>query len=110
MEQGHAVWTEAPLKLQEIWAIRIRLQLAGNSHDLALVNLAIDSKLRACDLVKLKVTDVAQGAVYSHVPVFYSKKQNNLFSLKLRLRLYNRWTTGYCYPNSLVVILCSQAG
>ena len=43
-----------PLKLKEIWAIRIRLQIAERSRDLALFNLAIDSKLRSCDLVSLK--------------------------------------------------------
>ena len=46
-----------PLKLKDIWAIRIRLQLAGRLRDLALFNLAIDSKLRGCDLVKLRVHD-----------------------------------------------------
>ena len=50
-----------PLKLKEIWAIRIRLQLARRPRDLALFNLAIDSKLRGCDLVSLRVCDVAQG-------------------------------------------------
>jgi hypothetical protein len=50
-----------PLKLKEIWAIRIRLHLAGKVRDLALFNLAIDSKLRGCDLVSLRVCDIAQG-------------------------------------------------
>jgi integrase len=50
-----------PLKLQEIWAIRIRLQLAQRVRDLALFNLAIDSKLRGCDLVKLQVRDIAHS-------------------------------------------------
>ena len=53
------VGQKAPLKLKEIWAIRIRLQLAAQIRDLALFNLAIDSKLRACDLVKLRVRDIA---------------------------------------------------
>lgn len=44
-----------PLKLKEIWAIRIRLQLACRIRNLALFNLAIDSKLRGCDLIKLHV-------------------------------------------------------
>ena len=48
-----------PLKLREIWAIRIHLQIANEVRDLALFNLAIDSKLRGCDLVQLKVRDVA---------------------------------------------------
>jgi integrase len=49
------------VKLKEIWAIRVRLQLASRHRDLALFNLAIDGKLRACDLVKLRVRDVWHG-------------------------------------------------
>jgi hypothetical protein len=51
-----------PLKPKEIWAIRIRLQLAYRLRDLALFNLAIDSKSRGCDLVALRVHDVVQGS------------------------------------------------
>jgi integrase len=50
-----------PLSMQEIWSIRMRLQAIGNLRDLALFNLAIDSKLRACDLLALRVSDVASG-------------------------------------------------
>jgi len=49
------------LKLKEVWEIRICLQLGKRLRELALFNLAIDSKLRGCDLVKLKVRDVAHG-------------------------------------------------
>lgn len=59
--KGKLVGQKAPLKLRDIWAIRIRLQLRHRARDLALFNLAIDSKLRACDLVKLRVLDVAHG-------------------------------------------------
>ena len=59
--KGVIVGPKPPLKLKEIWAIRIRLQLSGNVRNLALFNLAIDSKLRACDLVHLRVGDVTQG-------------------------------------------------
>lgn len=59
--KGRLVGQKPPFKLQQIWAIRIRLEMDGLHRDLALFNLAIDSKLRACDLVKLRVTDVAQG-------------------------------------------------
>jgi integrase len=55
------VGQKAPLKLKEIWAIRIRLELSKRIQDLALFNLAIDCKLRACDLVKLKVRDISHG-------------------------------------------------
>ena len=49
--KGMLVGQKQPLKLREIWAIRIRLQLSERLRDLALFNLAIDSKLRGCDLV-----------------------------------------------------------
>jgi integrase len=60
--KGKLIGQKSPLKLKEIWAIHIRLQLAKRTRDLALFNMAIDSKLRACDLVQLRVSDVAQGA------------------------------------------------
>ncbi len=59
--KGKLIGQKPPLKLKEIWAIRIRLQLAHRLRDFALFNLAIDSKLRGCDLVRLRVGDVAQG-------------------------------------------------
>ena len=51
--KGKLVGSKPLLKLKEIWAIRIRLELEDRCRDLALFNLAIDSKLRACDLVSL---------------------------------------------------------
>ena len=55
---GRMVGAKPPLKPKHIWGIRTRLQLAGRVRDLAMFNLAIDSKLRGCDLVKLRVGDV----------------------------------------------------
>jgi len=59
--KGKLIGQKPPLKLREIWAIRIRLQLKKETRELAMFNLAIDSKLRSCDLVKLKVRDVYHG-------------------------------------------------
>jgi integrase len=59
--KGKLVGQKLPLKLKDIWAVRIRLQIADRVRDLALFDLAIDSKLRACDLVSLRVRDVAHG-------------------------------------------------
>jgi integrase len=59
--KGKLLGQKPPLKLKEVWEIRVRLQLSHNLRELALFNLAIDSKLRGCDLVKLKVRDVAHG-------------------------------------------------
>ena len=60
--KGKLVGQKAPLRLKDIWAIRIRLQLGTRIRELALFNLAIDSKLRSCDLVKLRVRDLWQHA------------------------------------------------
>ena len=59
--KGKLVGQKPPLKLKEIWAIRIHLQIGKKHRDLALFNLAIDSKLRACDLLRLRVSDISQG-------------------------------------------------
>ncbi len=59
--KGKLVGQKAPLKPREVWAIRVRLQLAERKRDLALFNLALDSKLRGCDLVSLRVSDVRTG-------------------------------------------------
>ena len=59
--KGKLVGQKAPLKLKDIWAIRIHLQLDQRDRELALFNLAVDSKLRGCDLVNLRVRDVVHG-------------------------------------------------
>ena len=59
--KGKLIGQKPPLKLKEVWTIRIRLQLTHRHRDLALFNLALDSKLRGCDLVKIRVRDIAQG-------------------------------------------------
>ena len=60
--KGKLVGQKAPLRLRDVWSIRVRLQLAGNQRDLALFNLGFDSKLRGCDLLALRVRDVRHGA------------------------------------------------
>lgn len=63
--KGKLVGQKLPLKLKEIWAIRVRLQLASNRRNLTLLNLAIDRKLRESDLVKMKVSDISNAGVVS---------------------------------------------
>jgi hypothetical protein len=63
-----------PLKLREIWALRTRPEMAGKTKELALFNLAIDSKLRGCALVQIRVNDVAHGGeVLTHASVVQQK-------------------------------------
>ncbi|WP_306224555.1 tyrosine-type recombinase/integrase [Bosea beijingensis] len=58
---GRIIGPKPPLKPKHIWALRTRLQHEGRTRDLAMFNLAIDSKLRGCDLVRLRVGDVVLG-------------------------------------------------
>ena len=74
--KGKLTGQKSPLRLKDIWAIRVRLQLSSHIRDLALFNLAIDSKLRACDLVKLKVRDISHGEhIASRATVMQQKTQ-----------------------------------
>jgi integrase len=59
--KGKLVGQKPPLKPKDIWAIRIYLQNEHHVRDLAMFNLAIDSKLRGCDLVNLRVRDITHG-------------------------------------------------
>ena len=72
--KGKIIGQKAPLRQQEIWSIRARLEIANNLKELALFNLAIDSKLRGCDLVALKVSDVMRsGDILTRTSVVQKK-------------------------------------
>lgn len=74
--KGRLTGQKPPLKLREIWAIRTRLQMSSNARELAMFNLAIDSKLRACDLTRLQVQDVCMGGhVVSRATFMQQKTQ-----------------------------------
>ncbi len=72
--RGHIVGQKPPLKPREVWSIRTRLQVADAERDLALFNLAIDSKLRGCDLVTITVGDVAVSGTVRDRAVIVEKK------------------------------------
>jgi hypothetical protein len=74
VEQRQLRGQKPPLKLKEVWAIRVRLQLARQARELALFNLAIDSKLRGCDLVGLHVHDVVHGSHVAPRAIIMQKK------------------------------------
>ena len=76
--KGRIIGQKRPLLPKQVWAIRARLELASYPRDLALFNVAIDSKLRGCDLVKLIVTDlVKEDRVRERVSVIQSKTKTN---------------------------------
>lgn len=72
--KGRHLGQKKPFKLEDIWRIRTRLEIEGNIKGLALLNLAIDCKLRSCDLLRLKVHDVStSGVIHSRVLFTQSK-------------------------------------
>ena len=57
--KGKMIGSKPPLRIKNVWSIRTKLQVDGRLRDLAMFNLAIDSKLRGCDVVALRVEDIA---------------------------------------------------
>jgi integrase len=77
--KGKIVGQKAPFKPKDIWALRVRLQMEGRVRELALFNLGIDSKLRGCDLVALRVRDVCDGdQMASRATVMQHKTQRRV--------------------------------
>lgn len=101
--KGKLVGQRTPFKLKEIWAIRIRLQIAHRVRDLALFDLAIDSKLRACDLVKMRVRDLCHGdRVATRVIVMQKETQRPVqFEITEQTReAITNWIGRTCPPAS----------
>ncbi len=109
--KGKLVGQKSPLRLREIWAIRIRLQLAQRTRELALFNLAVNSKLRSCDLVRLRVRDVAHGDHVSNRaivmqqktrrPVQFEITEQTRESVTAWIRYANRRPEDYLFPSRL---------
>lgn len=107
--KGKITGRKAPLKLKEIWEIRFRLQQGHRLRELVLFNLAIDSKLRGCDLVRLRVNDVSQGIhIMSRATVIQRKtKQPVQFEITEQTRdCVSLWiaeaqlgSAGYLFPS-----------
>ncbi|MDP2759988.1 MAG: hypothetical protein Q8O64_06225 [Sideroxyarcus sp.] len=114
--KGKLVGQKLPLKLKEIWAIRIHLQLANRIRELALFNLAIDSKLRGCDLVELHVRDITQGNQVApraiimqrktHRPVQFELTEQPLREAKVYIPIFRRLARNYFFlPNP---VMCAR--
>jgi len=92
--KGRLIGQKRPLKPKEVWAIRVRLQLEDCRRDLALFNLAIDSKLRGSDLVRLRVKDVCVGAQVRDRTSVSSRKPAGLSNSRSPSRPGRRSATG----------------
>src|SRR6202163_2780780 len=72
--KGLLIGQKKPLEPKHVWSIRVRLEIARSRRNLAIFNLAIDSKLRACDLVKLRIDDICLGNNVRHRATIVQKK------------------------------------
>jgi len=107
--KGKLIGQKPPLKPKEVWSIRMRLQILGKIRDLALFNLAIDSKLRSCDLVALRVSDIAvAGSVRERAvivqqktghPVQFELTEQTRESVQAWIHLRSLDTSEYLFPS-----------
>jgi hypothetical protein len=109
--KGRLIGQKRPLKPKDVWATRVRLQLQlqGRKRDLALFNLAIDSKLRGCDLVRLQVDNVCAGGRVRDRGTVIQQKQGDRSSSKSWSRPGPRSMIGCRRWNSGTGATCSRA-
>ena len=98
-----------PLKAKQVWSIRTRLQVGKRTRDLALFDPAIDSKLRGCDLVRLKIADIAlHGVVQTRAtvvqrktgrPVQFEITEQTRASVHAWLQKFGDRSTQYLFPS-----------
>src|SRR5215510_10268664 len=106
--KGKITGPKPPLRPSHVWAIRAKLGLEKRTRDLAMFNLAIDSKLRGCDLVALRVDDVAPNGYAKDRanvrqrktgrPVRFELTEPTRGALDSYLRMTDRKAGGYLFP------------
>jgi len=109
--RGKLVGQKPPLKPKEVWSIRALLQLNEKVRDLALFNVAIDSKLRSCDLVALRVSDVIVAGSVRERAVIVQQKTGHPVQFELTeqtreavlawIRLRSLDTSEYLFPSRI---------
>ena len=109
--KGLLIGQKKPLEPKHVWSIRVRLEIARSRRDLVIFDLAIDSKLRACDLVKLRLDDICSGVKVRHRATIVQKKTGRPVQFEITEQSRNSveaWlpllrTTGsrYLFPSRL---------
>jgi hypothetical protein len=72
--KGRLTGAKPPLRPKHVWSIRTKLQIEGRARDLAMFNLAIDNKLRGCDVMAIRVEDIAASGYTADRAVVRQKK------------------------------------
>lgn len=91
--KGKLVGQKLPLKLEEVWSIRTRLEISINLRELTMFNLALDCKLRACDFVKLKVKDIAHGTTVQSRAILVQQKTGKPVQFEITTKTRNSITS-----------------
>ncbi len=106
--KGLLIGQKKPLEPKHVWSIRVRLEIARSRRDLVIFNLAIDSKLRACDLVKLRLDDVCSGVKVRHRATIVQKKTGR--PVQFEITEQSRSSVEACYQCSArpVPVISSQ--
>ncbi len=107
--KGKLVGQKAPLKLKDIWAIRVRLELSERKRELALFNLAIDSKLRGCDLGSCGFGILPTVIASPRAPSSCSRKPSGRSSSKSPSRPARRSWCGFDARRSRARTICFRA-
>jgi hypothetical protein len=108
--KGRLLGQKRPLRPKDVWAIRIRLQLEGRARDLAMFNLAIDSKLRGCDLVRLQTTDICLGGRVKDRAVVVQKKTGRPVQFELTEHTRSSVQDWIDHRSTVVSPTCSRVG
>jgi hypothetical protein len=96
--KGLLIGQKKPLEPKHVWPIRVRLEIARSRRDLVIFNLAIDSKLRACDLVKLRLNDICSRARVRHRATIVQKKTGR--PVQFEITEQSRSSVEACYQYS----------
>ena len=89
--KGKLIGAKPPLRPKHVWSIRTKLQIADRKRDLAMFNLAIDSKLRGCDLVGLRGRDVVQGIRIASRAIVMQKKTKRPVQVEITEQRVTLW-------------------
>jgi hypothetical protein len=108
--KGKLVGQKTPFKPRDVWAIRARLQMENRGRELALFDLGINSKLRACDLVKLRVCDVSHGDQVASRGTVLQQKTQRPVQFENSLVSGRRWRPGSGRPALGPTTTCFRAG
>jgi len=107
--KGKLIGQKAPFKVKDIWAIRTRLQMGGRIRDLALFDLGLDSKLRGCDLMKLKVRDICHGEQVAPRATVMQQKTQRPVQFEISPPHAKRWLRGSNKSSCDRKTICFQA-